>query len=202
SSPRRAAAARSSSRPRRRRRRSGRSRRSRPRPPDRRNPCRRRQSSWAPSSADLADGATGGFKMVPASDQPQSALSAQSFSGLSGAVIGAAIEVHRHLGAGLLESAYEACLCHELGRAGLYVERQKPLPIVYKGVHMDIGYRLDVVVERSLIVELKSVERLDRVHESQMLSYLKLSGLKLALLINFNVPKLVDAIRRFANALP
>ena len=140
--------------------------------------------------------------MSQGSDQPQSAQSAQSFSGLSRRVIGAAIEVHRHLGPGLLESAYEACLSQELIAAGLRVERQKPLPVFYKGLLLDVGYRLDLVIDSALIVELKSVDHLDRVHESQMLSYLKLSGLQLGLLINFNVPKLAEGIRRFANALP
>jgi GxxExxY protein len=137
--------------------------------------------------------------MVQPSDQPQSAQSAQSFSVLTERVIGAAIEVHRHLGPGLLESTYEACLTQELLQIGLCVERQKPLPIVYKGLRLDVGYRLDLVIERSLIIELKAVERLDRVHMSQMLSYLKLSGYGLGLLINFNVPRLKDGIRRIAN---
>jgi len=140
--------------------------------------------------------------MGTSSDQPQSALSAQSYFGLSQRVIGAAIEVHRHLGAGLLESTYEACLAYELSEAGLAVERQKPLPVIYKGIRLDVGYRLDLVVEGKLILELKSVDQLDRVHESQMLSYLKLSGCKLGLLINFNVPLLRRGIRRFANGAP
>jgi len=140
--------------------------------------------------------------MVQASDQPQSAQSARRFFVLTEKVIGAAIEVHRHLGPGMLESAYEACLTQELVNAGLLVERQKVLPIVYKGQRVDVGYRLDLVVERSLILELKAVERLDRVHLSQMLSYLKLSGHQLGLLINFNVPQLKEGIRRVANTLP
>jgi|SRR5437764_15243026 len=139
--------------------------------------------------------------MVQPSDQPQSTQSAQSFFGLTERVIGAAIEVHRHLGPGLLESTYEACLAHELAEAGIVIQRQKPLPVLYKGIRLDIGYRIDLVVEDRLIVELKSVERLDRVHTSQMLSYLKLSGYRLGLLINFNVPQLKQGIRRIANAL-
>jgi GxxExxY protein len=122
----------------------------------------------------------GGLKMVQASDQPQSAQSAQSFFVLTEQVIGAAIEVHRHLGPGMLESAYEACLTQEIQNAGLLVERQKALPILYEGQRLDVGYRLDLVVERALIVELKSVERLDRVH----------------------LPQMKDGIRRVANALP
>ncbi len=140
--------------------------------------------------------------MVQASDQPQSTQSAQRFFLLTEQVIGAAIEVHRHLGPGMLESAYEACLTQELVTAGFHVERQKVLPIVYKGQRVDVGYRLDLVVDRSLILELKAVERLNRVHLSQMLSYLKLSGHQLGLLINFNVPQLKEGIRRVANTLP
>jgi GxxExxY protein len=120
-------------------------------------------------------------------------------------IISGAIAVHRELGPGLLESAYEACLAYELGCRKLKFERQKPLPIVYHEVQLDCGYRLDLVVEQSIIVELKSVERLDSIHEAQVLSYLKLSGLPLALLINFNVTMLKKSIKRFAgrrNAVP
>lgn len=112
-------------------------------------------------------------------------------------VIGAAIEVHRHLGPGLLESAYETCLIYELENLGLNVERQKPLPVVYKDIHLDPGYRIDLLVERQVIVELKTVDELTDVHKAQALSYLKFSNSTVALLINFNVKKLVDGIRRF-----
>jgi len=111
-------------------------------------------------------------------------------------VIGAAIQVHRTLGPGLLESAYEACLAFELTKRGLRVEQQKPLPIVYDEVRIDCGYRLDLVVEGQVIVELKSVEKLLPIHEAQLLSYLKLSGCPVVLLINFNVPLLKNGIRR------
>ncbi len=111
-------------------------------------------------------------------------------------VIGAAIEVHRHLGPGLLESAYEECLCWELTQAGLAVRRQVPLPVVYKEVRLDVGYRLDVVVESRLILELKTVERLLPVHEAQLLTYLKLSEVKTGLLLNFNSALLRDGIKR------
>ena len=111
-------------------------------------------------------------------------------------VIGAAIEVHRHLGPGLLESAYEECVCWELNQAGLAVRRQVPLPIVYKEVRLDVGYRLDVVVEGQLIVELKTVERLLPIHEAQLLTYLKLSRIKTGLLLNFNTVMLRDGIKR------
>src|SRR5947208_3026642 len=111
-------------------------------------------------------------------------------------IIGAAIEVHRALGPGLLESAYEACLAFEMNARGLSVERQKEMPLVYHGVHLDCGYRIDLLVERQVVVELKSVDQLTPVHESQMLSYLKLSGCPVGLLINFNVRVLVQGIKR------
>jgi GxxExxY protein len=110
--------------------------------------------------------------------------------------IGAAIEVHRHLGPGLLESAYEACLTHELRERGLKVETQRALPVNYKGLRLDAGYRMDLLVEQTLIVELKSVEELQPIHLAQMLTYLKQSGLSLGLLINFNVPLLRHGIKR------
>ena len=113
-------------------------------------------------------------------------------------IIGAAIEVHRHLGPGLLESAYEACLAYELEKLGLAVERQKPLPLIYKEVRLDQGYRLDILVEGKVVVELKVVEDFTPVHEAQMLSYLKLSGCPVGLLLNFDVILLKDGIRRFS----
>jgi GxxExxY protein len=114
-------------------------------------------------------------------------------------VIGACIEIHKTLGPGLLESAYEECLCHELRLAGLRFERQKPLPVAYKGVQLDCGYRLDVVVENKVVVELKSVDVLAPIHEAQLLTYLKLSGLTVGLLINFNVPVLRRGVKRIVN---
>jgi len=115
---------------------------------------------------------------------------------LTGKIIGAAIEVHRALGAGLLESAYEACLTHELRLRGFKVEQQKPLPVVYKSVVLDCGYRLDLVVDEQVVVEVKSVSSLAPIHEAQLLSYLKMSDYKLGLLLNFNVQMLKDGIRR------
>jgi len=112
-------------------------------------------------------------------------------------IIGAAIEVHRHLGPGLLESAYEACLAYELERLGLKVEKQKPLPLIYKDIRLDQGYRIDLLVADQVVVELKVVDALMPVHEAQMLSYLKLSGCKVGLLINFDVKLLKDGICRF-----
>ena len=111
----------------------------------------------------------------------------EELDGLAYKIIGAAITVHRHLGPGLLESAYEACLAFELTDLGLFVERQKELPIVYRGVHIDCGYRIDLLVEGKVMLELKAVEELHPIHEAQLLSYLKLSGCKLGLLINFNI---------------
>jgi GxxExxY protein len=120
---------------------------------------------------------------------------------LSSKIIGAAIEVHKIVGPGLLESTYEVCLCYELDRRGLFFERQKPLPSVYKGKKLDCGYRLDVVVENSIILELKSCEQIEPIHKAQLLTYLKLSGLKLGLLLNFNIPIMRDGIVRIVNGL-
>lgn len=112
-------------------------------------------------------------------------------------IIGAAIEVHRHLGPGLLESTYEACLAFELGKLGIKVERQKSLPVIYKEVQLDQGYRIDLLVEDKVVVELKVVEEINAIHEAQVLSYLKLSNCPAGLLLNFNVKLLKDGIRRF-----
>jgi GxxExxY protein len=114
-------------------------------------------------------------------------------------IIGAAIRIHRELGPGLLESAYEACLAFELVEAGLAVERQKTLPLVYRGVQIDCGYRIDLLVTQAVIVELKTVDAILSIHEAQLLSYLKLSGCIVSLIINFNVVVLRDGIRRMVN---
>ena len=111
-------------------------------------------------------------------------------------IIGLAIEVHRQLGPGLLESTYEECLCFELASAAIAFKRQVALPVVYKSVRLDCGYRLDLVVEGRVIIELKTVDRLQLIHEAQMLTYLKLSGLSVGLLLNFNTPVLKDGLRR------
>lgn len=115
---------------------------------------------------------------------------------LTGRVIGCAIDVHRELGPGLLESTYERCLAHELDQSGIKFQTQYPIPVLYRGLHIDCGYRLDVFVEDQLIVELKSVESLQKIHEAQLLTHMKLSQVKLGLLINFNVNQLRDGIRR------
>jgi GxxExxY protein len=112
-------------------------------------------------------------------------------------IIGAAIEVHRHLGPGLLESTYESCLAYELANLGLCVEQQKAIPVIYKDVKLEQGYRIDLLVEDVVIVELKVVEEINAVHEAQVLSYLKLSGCPAGLLLNFNVKLLKQGIRRF-----
>jgi GxxExxY protein len=120
---------------------------------------------------------------------------------LTGEVIGAAIEVHKHLGPGLLESAYEECLCHELSLRKITYERQKPLPINYKQIKLDFSYRLDVVVEGKIILELKSCEKIEDIYKAQLLTYLRLSGLKLGLILNFNVPIMKEGIVRVVNNL-
>ena len=112
-------------------------------------------------------------------------------------IIGAAIEVHKHLGPGLLESAYEECLAHELQLRKLRVERQRPVPVVYKETKLECGYRLDLLVEGRVVVELKSVDGLGPIHEAVILTYLRMSGHRLGLLINFNVNVLKDGVRRF-----
>ncbi|MGH9556780.1 MAG: GxxExxY protein [Terriglobales bacterium] len=118
---------------------------------------------------------------------------------VSHAVITAAMKVHSALGPGLLESTYEACLLHELRKMGLKAESQVELPVVYDGVRLDVGYRIDLMVEDLVVVELKSVEETTRVHQAQIISYLKLSKKSLGLLMNFNVARLKDGIKRFVH---
>lgn len=119
------------------------------------------------------------------------------FDELSNRVIGCAIEVHRTLGPGLLESTCEQCLAHELQAGGIRFKLQHPLPVVYKGVKLDCGYRIDILVEDRLILELKSVEQVLPIHDAQILTYMKLASIRTGLLINFNVPLLKDGIKRF-----
>jgi GxxExxY protein len=118
------------------------------------------------------------------------------FDSVSNAVIGCAIEVHRHLGPGLLESTYEKCLAKEMELRGIRFDLQRPLPVDYKGVRLDCGYRLDVVVDNQVVVELKSVDTLLPIHEAQLLTYMRLSEIRIGLLINFNVVLLKHAIKR------
>jgi GxxExxY protein len=119
------------------------------------------------------------------------------FDELSNRVIGCAIEVHRVLGPGLLESTYEQCLAYELGQAGIEFELQRPLPVIYKSIRLDCGYRVDLLVNNQLILELKSVDAIQGIHQAQLLTYMKLAAIKTGLLINFNVTKLKDGIQRF-----
>jgi GxxExxY protein len=121
---------------------------------------------------------------------------------LSGRVIGAALRVHEELGPGMLESAYEACLMFELLDQGMCVERQKPMPIYYRGHRLDCGFRIDLLVNDELIVEVKALERLDRLHLAQLRSYLGFSKRKLGLVINFNVKWLREGIKRVVNGFP
>ena len=119
------------------------------------------------------------------------------FESLSKDVLGAAIEVHKHLGPGLLESAYEECLSFELLQRGYKFERQKPIPVVYKEIQLECGYRIDILVEDKLVLELKSVDCFNPVHEAQILTYMKFSQKKSGLLINFNVTLLKNGIKRY-----
>ena len=121
---------------------------------------------------------------------------------ITGAIIKAAMKVHSALGPGLSESAYEACLLYELRKAGLKVEAQVALPVIYDGVKIDVGYRVDLLVEDTVIVELKAVEAILPIHQAQLLSYLKLSGKEAGLLINFHVLHLRDGIKRMVNSAP
>ncbi len=118
---------------------------------------------------------------------------------LANKIIGYAIEVHKSLGPGLLESAYRECLFYKLKRSGCFVEKEKPMPLVYENVQLDCGYRIDLLVENKLVLEIKAVDKLDDVHIAQILTYLKLGNFRLGLLINFNVRLLKNGIRRIIN---
>lgn len=120
---------------------------------------------------------------------------------LSKVVFDAALQVHKSLRPGLLESAYEECLAHELRKTGLRVEKQKALPLIYEEIHMEVGYRVDILLESKLVIEVKSVDALNDVHLAQTLTYLKLSNCKLGMLINFNVTMIKNGIKRIANKL-
>ena len=120
---------------------------------------------------------------------------------LSRIVVDCIFKVHKNIGPGLLESAYEECLFYELSKTGLLVERQKPLPLFYETIKMEIGYRLDFLIDNKVVIEVKAVEALNDVHKAQVITYLKLSGTKLALLVNFNVVLIKDGIKRIVNNL-
>jgi GxxExxY protein len=125
----------------------------------------------------------------------------RDLNNLSGTTVDAAIQVHSALGPGLLESAYETCLAHELQERGLRVRTQVALPVVYKTIQMDLAYRIDLLVEESIVVELKTVSKLLPIHEAQLLTYLKLSGHRIGLLLNFHVPLMREGIKRMVNHL-
>ena len=127
---------------------------------------------------------------------------AERLDQISRKIIGAAITVHRALGPGLLESTYEACLAYELVQLGLKVERQKELPVRYRGVVIDCGYRMDLIIEDAIVVEVKSIEQLLPIHQAQVMSYLRLSGLRVGLLLNFNVRILKQGLKRIVNEFP
>jgi len=118
---------------------------------------------------------------------------------LSNKIIGSAIEVHKGLGPGLLESAYEECLCYEFNMRGISYDRQLSLPVQYKGKQLDCGYRIDVLVEKSIMLELKAVDKIEAIHKAQLLTYLRLSDFHLGLLLSFNVPIMKDGITRIVN---
>jgi GxxExxY protein len=118
---------------------------------------------------------------------------------LSNCVIGLAIQVHKILGPGLLESAYKECLYYELINSGFYVKKEKPLPITYKDIKLDYGYRIDLLVEKKLVLEIKSIEEINDIHKAQLLTYIKIGNYKLGLLLNFNVMKMKEGIRRVIN---
>ena len=118
---------------------------------------------------------------------------------LTGRIIGLAIEVHTALGPGLLESSYKECLYYKIGKSGLYVEKEKPMPLIFENVKLECGYRIDLLVENKVVIETKSVEALNDIHLAQTLTYLKLGNYKLGLLMNFNVVKLKDGIKRVIN---
>lgn len=120
---------------------------------------------------------------------------------LSKIAVDCMFKIHKNLGPGLLESAYEECLFYELSKTGLPVERQKPLPLIYETIKMEIGYRVDLMIENKLVIEVKAVEALNDIHKAQVITYLKLSGCKLGLLVNFNITLIKDGIKRIVNNL-
>jgi GxxExxY protein len=128
-------------------------------------------------------------------------MAIQSVNQTTEAIIGAAIEVHKHLGPGLLESAYEECLCHELNLRAIPFQRQVPLPVIYKGTTLVCGYRIDLLVKNEVVVELKTIENILPIHEAQALTYMRLGGWKVGLIINFNVPIVVKGIKRLVLGL-
>ena len=127
------------------------------------------------------------------------ALSYTEFDNLTGRILKNAYEVHTALGPGLLENAYKECLCYKLTKDGLFVEKEKPMPLVFEGVKLEVGYRLGILVENAIVLELKSVEMLNDVHSAQVLTYMRLGNFKIGYLMNFNVSSLKNGIKRFVN---
>ena len=121
------------------------------------------------------------------------------FEELTEKIIKSAMDIHTALGPGLLENTYKECLFYRLRKSGLYVEKEKPMPLVYEEVHLDCGYRIDLLVENSIVIELKSVKKIEEIHLAQILTYMRLGKYKVGLIINFNVPSLKDGIKRVAN---
>jgi GxxExxY protein len=132
-------------------------------------------------------------------ERAEEAEKLRDLNGITGGIIAAAIEVHRHLGPGLLESAYQECVCYELSQMGLSFSREVHLPLSYKGLHLGCNYRIDLLVEDAIVVELKSVEQILPIHSAQLLTYLKAAHKQIGLLINFNVPVLKDGIKRIVH---
>jgi GxxExxY protein len=137
--------------------------------------------------------------LVESMDLDKEKMNEIGMNQLTDMVIGCAIEVHKQLGPGLLESTYEECLTYELIQKGLFIERQKPLPVIYKDVNLECGYRMDILVDHRLVVEIKAVDSIMPVHEAQVITYLKLSKCKVGLLLNFNVKLMKSGIRRIVN---
>jgi GxxExxY protein len=135
----------------------------------------------------------------PRTENTEAAEKVRDLNGITQGIIAAAIEVHRHLGPGLLESAYQECLCYELSRMGLSFSREVHLPVTYKGIQLDCSYRIDLLVEDEIVAELKSVEQVLPVHSAQLLTYMKASRKQIGLLINFNVPALKNGIKRMVH---
>jgi GxxExxY protein len=151
------------------------------------------EKAWEAFSPQRHRGHRGGRTV----EATREAVAAEGDDSLTHRIIGAAIEVHRSIGPGLLESTYEACLCEELRVLGLSFRRQVEVPVVYRGVDVGVGYRLDLVVESRVLLELKAFERLEQIHHAQVLTYMKLSRIRVGLLINFNTAVLKNGIKRF-----
>jgi GxxExxY protein len=141
------------------------------------------------------------FHLLPLIQSSTLQIKAVTENELSKIIIGESIILHKSLGPGLLESVYERCLVHRLIKANFFVEEQRPIPLIYDGIHLECGFRCDIVVEKKLIIEVKAVDVLNDIHRAQLITYLKLTGLKLGLLINFNVARLKDGLKRVVNNL-